>query len=316
MAIAANLGAPLDIIGLGLATVDVLLRVSEMPTWEKTTSLSGFCLDGGGPVATACVAAARLGKRAGYVGTAGNDLLGEIKLRTLSERGVELSRVKRREQPETQVVVVYVHAETGERIFAGMREWNMLPLQVEELDREYLTSAKILHLDGTHPEAARQAAEWMREAGKLVSLDGSRTDGRPLSQEMMELVKRVDLLICGSGFGLSLTGFSDPWQAGRTMLQFGPHITVQTDGKAGSFTVTDEEQFHTPAFDVEVVDTTGAGDVFHGAYLVGLLQGWDLKKTALFAAAAAAIKCSQLGGRRGIPTFVEIEDFLRKRGLA
>ena len=302
----------MDIVGLGLATVDVLIRLREMPDWEVHSPMSGFALDGGGPVATACVAASLLGACAGFIGTVGNDLLGEIKLRTMQERGVDLSRMVRREQPEVAIIVVYVNEETGERFFTGLQKWNQVPLLAEELDREYITSARYLHLDGTHIEAAIQAAIWMKQAGKPVSLDGSQTDGRPVSAEMVELVKHVDILICGSGFGLSLTGIADLWQAGQAMRAMGPEIVVQTEGLNGSYTTTAKEQFHTPAFEVEVIDTTGAGDVFHGAYLVGLMHGWDLEQVARFASAVAALKCTQLGGRPGIPSFDEAIAFMKK----
>lgn len=303
----------MDIVGLGLATVDILIRLREMPTWEAVSPISDFGLDGGGPVATACVAASRLGAKVGYIGTVGSGLLGEIKLRSLSEYGLDLSKVVRQNQPESQVVLVYVHEETGERVFAGLRTWEQKPLQVEELDRDYITSARFLHLDGTHLEAAIQAARWMKEARKQVSLDGSRTDGKPLSSDMIELIRFVDILICGSGFGKSLTGYTDPWKAGEAMLALGPKIVVQTEGKLGSYTQTFQERFHTPAFEVNVIDTTGAGDVFHGAFLVGLCHGWDLRKVALFASAVAALKCTCLGGRRGIPDFQKVMDFLRNR---
>ena len=90
---------------------------------------------------------------------------------------------------------------------------------------------------------------------------------------------------------------------------------MQTEGEGGSYTLTAEERFHTPAFDVEVIDTTGAGDVFHGAYIVGLLHGWDLRRVALFSTAVAAIKCTKLGGRAGIPCYDEVLAFLRERNV-
>ena len=90
---------------------------------------------------------------------------------------------------------------------------------------------------------------------------------------------------------------------------------VQTVGIDGSYTVTADEQFHTPAFEVDVVDTTGAGDVFHGAYLAGLLRGWDLRRVAIFSSAVSAIKCTRLGGRAGIPRFDKVLAFLRERGI-
>jgi ribokinase len=98
------------------------------------------------------------------------------------------------------------------------------------------------------------------------------------------------------------------------MLSLGPQIVVQTEGKDGSYTLTAEERFHTPAFDIRVVDTTGAGDVFHGAYLVGLLHGWNLQDVAIFATAVSAIKCTHLGGRKGIPTFEQTLTFLQQQG--
>jgi sulfofructose kinase len=301
----------LDIVGLGLSTLDVLMRLGEMPTWERAGAVSAFGLDGGGPVGTACVAAARLGARVGYVGTAGNDTSAELKLRSFREAGVDLSRLAVRDAPESQVIFVYVNAQTGERLFAPLHNFGSLPLQPGELDRDYITSAQYLHLDGCHMEAALQAAQWMRAAGKRVSIDCARTDGAPVSPRMAELVRHVDVLICGSGFGQSLTGCADVWQAGKAMLAFGPSLVVQTEGKDGSYTFSAGDCFHTPAFEVDVVDTTGAGDVFHGACLVGLLRGWDLRRIATFATAVSALKCTRLGGRRGIPTLAETFSFLR-----
>jgi sugar/nucleoside kinase (ribokinase family) len=99
------------------------------------------------------------------------------------------------------------------------------------------------------------------------------------------------------------------------MLDLGPRVYIETAGANGSYTITTEEQFHTPAFPVDVVDTTGAGDVFHGAYIAGWLRGWDLQQIAQFSSAVSAIKCTKLGGRAGIPTFDETMEFLHARGV-
>lgn len=302
----------LQIVGLGMATLDVLLRLKDMPTWEHGTRLNGFRFDGGGPVGTAIVAAARLGARVGFIGTAGNDEAAELKMRSLVESGVDLSRMVYRQVPEDQIVIVHVHAETGERVFSGVEHGRRVPLRAEELDRDYITSAEYLHLDGFHAPAALQAAQWMHQAGKTVVLDGHKTSSR-VSDHLRALVSHVDILISGSGFAQGLAGLPDIWQAGAAVLQMGPRIFVQTEGASGSYTVTREEQFHTPAFGVDVIDTTGAGDVFHGAYIVGLLHGWDLRRTALFATAVSAIKCAKLGGRAGIPCFEEALAFLQER---
>lgn len=306
--------AALDVVGVGLATLDVLVRLERMPTWEQGAPMSAFGLDGGGPVATALVAAARLGARCGFVGTCGDDLAAELKARFLTREGLDLSRLVKRDAPENQVVLVCVQQSSGERVFCGLRDFAAQPLRPDELDRDYITSARYLHLDGCHHEAALQAAQWMQAAGKPVMLDAARvTAGARVG--LAELISHVDYLICGSGFATALTGLDDIWEACRALLRRGPRVVVQTEGAQGSYTVTAEEAFHTPAFAVEVVDTTGAGDVFHGAFLVGLLHGWDLRLIAQFASAVAALKCGKLGGRAGIPRLEQALAFLQAHGI-
>jgi sugar/nucleoside kinase (ribokinase family) len=129
------------------------------------------------------------------------------------------------------------------------------------------------------------------------------------------LVPYVDVLITGEGFARALTGIDDIWQAGRAVLDLGPRIFCETVGERGSYTITRDDQFHTPAFEVDVLDTTGAGDVFHGAYIVALMHGWTPRQCALFSTAVSAIKCTTLGGRAGIPTFEQTMAFLRSTGI-
>ncbi len=304
----------LQIIGIGMATLDVLVRLEAMPTWARGSRIAGFRFDGGGPVGTAMVAAAKLGARVGFIGTAGNDAAAELKLRSFVEAGVDLSHVVYREAPEDQIVLVHVNAKTGERVFSGVERWHDSELYPDELDRAYVTAADYLHLDGFHAEAAMQAARWMHAAGKTVVLDGHKTTGT-VSDHIRALVEHVDILIGGSGFVQGLTGLTDLWEAAAATLALGPRIVVQTEGEDGSYTVTAEARFHTPAFEVQVVDTTGAGDVFHGAYIVGLLHGWTPRQIAQFATAVAALKCTRLGGRAGIPTLDQTLAFLKTKGI-
>jgi sulfofructose kinase len=293
---------------------DVLARTERMPTWEDPGRLVELDVDGGGPCATAIVAVQRLGIPAGMIGTYGSNRAGQIKLQSLVENHVDVSRMVQRPGPETQAVIAFVDAATGERIFTGVRGFDDGALTVSELDRAYITAAEFLHLDGGHAEAALQATRWMHEAGGKVMLDGSSVPaGGTVGPQMRALVAEVDILICGSGFGPALTGKQDLWEIGKAILDMGPEIVVQTEGKDGAYTTTRQEEFHTPSFDVEVLDTTGCGDVFHGAYIVGQLHGWGLRETAQFASAVAALKARKLGGRAGIPTFDETIAFLRER---
>jgi ribokinase len=230
---------------------------------------------------------------------------------------VDVSRVVRLSTPERHIILVYVHEQTGERVFGFQDRSDGVDLRVENLDREYVTSADFLHLDGCHPEAALQAARWMQAAGKPVLLDAAKSGGMDEESKarMRALVKVTDYLVCGSGFCQALSGKPERWEAQEEMLRLGPRVVVQTEGEEGSYTLTAHERFHTPIFPVEVLDTTGAGDVFHGAYVVGLLKGWDLRKTAQFATAVSALKCTRLGGRVGTPYYTEVTAFLSERGI-
>ena len=301
----------LQIAGVGLTTIDVLARLEEMPTWQKGAFLGEIGFDGGGPVGTALVAAARLGVRTGYVGICGGDEAADLKLLYLTRDGVDTSRVMRRARPENQLVLVFVQQSSGERVFGLIKDMDDA-LKPEELDRDYITSADYLHLDGYHQKAALQAVQWMHAAGKKVMLDAPRGNA-DLRNVIGEMVEACDVLIGGSGVCQELSGKDDFWDAGEAVLRMGPQVVVQTEGEAGSNTLTASEHFHTPAFQVEVVETTGAGDVFHGAYLAGLVRGWDLRQTAVVASAVAALKCMHLGGRRGAPHEPEVWEFLKQR---
>ncbi len=145
----------------------------------------------------------------------------------------------------------------------------------------------------------------MRAAGKKVSLDAAKTSGE-ISAGMRELVSLCNVVVCGAGFSQGLTGIANVYQAGQAVLDLGPEIFVETLGECGSITVTRDCRFHLPACRVDALDTTGAGDVFHGAYLYGLLRGWDLIRVTQFATTTAGLKCTRLGGRRGIPPYDEV----------
>lgn len=297
---------PLEVVGLGLAIVDVVLRIDRMPDWDDPRGLLDFALADGGPAGTACFVASTFGLRTGFVDTVGDDELGEHRRRSLERGGVDTSRLVPREGPEDHVVVVYVDASTGERVFSFRQGFLSRPLSPAELDREFIESARILHLDGSQAEAALAAARWMKQAGGTVVLDAAATSHKVL-EPARALVAETDILICGSGFAPRLTGEDDIREAGRAALDLGPRVVVQTEGAEGSYTVSRDAEFHTPAFEVDVVDTTGAGDTFHGAYLVGLARGWDLERCASFSSAVAALHCTVLGNRKGIPSMDEVE---------
>ena len=305
----------MDVIGIGLCTFDIMIKLSELPTWDHPTRLDQVTFDGGGPCSTALCAASRLGAKASFIGTAGKDWFADYKLQTLKDHDVDISHVLRRDAKENQLVCVNVDQSTGERIFNLHKDFYLHPVRVDEIDCDFITQADYLLLDGHYLEASIQAAHWMHDAGRKVMLDGGKTSAKELDSKLKNLVTLTDILICAAGFAEALTGLDDVHDAGRAALAYGPQIVVITLGENGSLTFTPENTFHTPAFDVDIVDTTGAGDVFHGAYIVGLLKGWDLETIAIFSSAVSAIECTFLGGRSGIPGYKQVKAFLQRHGI-
>lgn len=299
-----------DVVGIGMNVLDILIRTVKLPTWECTIEPSAVQIDGGGLAATALTAAQKFGLRTAFIGTHGNDQNGRIKHDLLARHGVDLSHEIEIPFSENQICVVFVNENSGERHFQAKADFWDHYIDPGILDEAFICSADILHMDGYHFDAAVQAAKWMHALGKPVMFDAGRTSEKKLSGENIELVRHTDYLISGSGFLQALTGVEDVVEAGRKALTLGPRVVVQTEGEQGSFTVTQDDCFHIPAIPVPVVDTTGAGDVFHGAYLYGLCRGWNLRRITRFASAAAALECTALGGRMAIPALEAVLDLL------
>jgi sulfofructose kinase len=287
-----------DVIGLGLSIMDILTPIPCLPGSNQAFEVSGITIQGGGPVATALVALAKLGARTAYLGTIVNDRWGNMIQEEFEAYGVSTAFGKRSDDGASPVSVILVEPD-GSRVI--LYEKGQLPrLTEQDVTTGLISSAEILHLDGNHPDAAVKAAQLARECGTLVSLDGGAGEGK-IRPRMDELLPLVDILIVARHFATKHTGFQDPLRAGPALLSYGARFAVITDGENGCWYWDGEQHLHQPAYKVDVRDTTGAGDTFHGAYLYAFLQKWPPEDCMAFASAVAAIKCTQPGGRKGIP---------------
>ena len=298
--------AKLQVVGVGFAVIDYLGIVPQMPQFDdiRAVAVQDWLVSGGGPVGTALVAMARLGVRAAYIGLLGDDMIGREVRQEFVREGVDVSRLRYQNGLRSPTTLVLVEAGTGRRAFISFRDTDA-EMALMPADHQVIESAKILHLDGWYPDRGLPAARVARDAGVLVSLDAYRiTDRTP------EWVALADVLIAAELFPQSFTGHSDLKQASDALLDEGPRLVVTTLSERGCFVASREEAFHVPGIKVPVVDTTGAGDAFHGGFLYGLLQGWDLARTARFANVVGALTCRALGGRTSIPTLTELEQYL------
>jgi sulfofructose kinase len=298
-----------QVVGLGYCAWDYVGRVSDLPDFDSPTlDLSELVSSGGGPVATALVALARLGVRTGYIGAVGDDDPGLRIRAAFEEEGVDLRRLRPQSNTRSPVCLVLVQAGTGRRAILCYRG-NGTDIVLRDKDRTYLTSAQILHLDAHHLQAAITAAQWMRQSGRSVVLDANKPRPR-----LGELLTWTDVLITNSSFPEEYTGKRDLEQAASLLLQEGPRLVVSTLGEQGCSCFTRDCGFHVAGFSLPVIDTTGAGDAFHGGFIFGLLQEWSLRRTAEFANAVAALNCTALGGRTALPDLSQAYELLRSTG--
>jgi sulfofructose kinase len=292
-----------DVVGVGLNAIDTLLSVDNYPDRSTKAGLHSVNILPGGQVATAMVACQRWGLRTRYVGKLGDDSAGALHRAEFARTGVAAQIITVPDCASAQSFII-VDPE-GERTVLWGRD-QRLSLQAEELQREWITNARALLVDGCDTSAAILAATWAREAGIPVIADLDDT-----YPNIASLLEKIDFLIVSRDFPHKLCGESSLRKSLPLLkLRFGCKIAGATLGADGVL-VWDGEQFHHAcAYRIPVVDTTGAGDTFHAAFIHGLVQGWPLQRQLDFSCAAAALNCMAYGARGGIETVQKIERFM------
>jgi sugar/nucleoside kinase (ribokinase family) len=298
---------PFDVVGVGINVLDYLFRIPHFPEPDTKMDALGAAIQGGGLTATAMVACARLGLRTRYIGKFGDNEIGRMARQELRGEGLDLAASVTAAGVPNRFCVVLVDEASGHRTIVRQRD-PRIRLRPDELSREAVCAGRVLHLDGYEGDAALQAARWAKAEGIPVSVDAEEP-----TEHREALFALTDILIVGQRFGRALTGRDDTPGILEALSRFGPACVGLTLGGAGSALRYRGEVVEAAGFPVDVVDTTGAGDVFHGAFLCGLLQGLDAGGILRFANAVSALKCTRLGGRTGIPTLADVRTFLGAR---
>jgi sugar/nucleoside kinase (ribokinase family) len=294
-----------DVVGCGCTAWDMLCITPEYPGLDVKIRVDDLVMQGGGLIATALVAVARLGGKAAIIGKVGDDDWGRFQREELIREGVDVRNLVIGRPGDSHFAFVVVDAATGKRTIFYKRGDDYL-LRPDQVDRALVESAKALLVDGHQMDAGIAAAARAKQAGIPVVMDAEGTE--PRTPEMVNL---TDYLIPSRECALAYTGCEDVPSAAQKLAAGGRHrAVVVTLGDQGALIVADGEVTRQPAFAVDVVDTTGAGDVFHGAFAFALSRGDDVRQATRFAAAVAALKCRKLGGRAGIPSLAETEALL------
>jgi len=283
---------PVDVLCVGCACVDINFNAAHHPTADEKLRATSMHTCGGGPAANAAVTIARLGGSARFCGYLGNDAFGEANLREFANDGVHADALHRGDAP-TPVAAVTIKP-NGERSIIDYRS----PSAIAAEDTISLAKfpAKVLLIDGHQPLLSLALIEEARALGIPSILDaGSINDGTQL------LYNKVDYLITSEKFAKHYSGEDDPRTALAALDGAAPLI-ASTWGADGVYWQDEYGQHHTPAFDIEAVDTTGAGDAFHGAFALGIAEGLKTKQNMRRACATGALTCLKAGARSSLPT--------------
>jgi len=294
-----------DCLGLGIAPADILMRLARYPKPGAKVDAIETTIQGGGPIPTALVTVARLGFKSSLIAKVGNDIFGDFVVKELHDEGVDTSCIIRSDKL-TAIACGWVESQTGRRTIALELQVRVKP---SDIFLNGIPRPKIIHLDARDLDACTKLARWGNKNGITVMLDvGS------IRNDVSQILSLVDHFVCAEDFALPYTAAGSIPKALAKLQKICHGTVVITSGLKGSIGMEiDGTIVHQTAFKVKTVDTTGAGDAYHGAYIVGLLKDWNLKERLRFASAVAAMKCTKMGGRTAIPTMRQALAFLKMR---
>jgi sulfofructose kinase len=292
-----------DVVGVGLNATDTLIPLDRFPECGSKVEIHSANAMLGGQTASAIVACQQWGLRTRYIGKLGDDHAAELHREEFARRGVEAHLFTAPGTPSQQAFIIV--DSTGERTVLWKRD-SRLTLLPAELQCPWITSARMLHLDGHDTSAATQAAQWARAANIPVVADLD-----DLYSGYEALLPNIDLLITSRDIPARLTNDHNLHKSlPQVAKRYGCRLTAATLGQEGVL-AWDGQQFHyVPAYRVDAVDTTGAGDTFHAAFIYAFLRGWPVQRQLEFACAAAALNCTGLGARGNIQSVAKIEHFM------
>jgi sugar/nucleoside kinase (ribokinase family) len=292
-----------DLVGVGLNATDTLIPLPNYPARGSKAEFYGATVMPGGQTATTVIACQSWGMSTRYVGKLGDDDAAQLHRKAFAQAGVEahLIEVAAAASPQSLIIV-----DSGGERTVLCRKDERLVLQPADLERAWVEKARALHVDGYDTAAATLAARWARAAHIPVIADLDE-----LYPGVEQLVENVDYLIVSRDFPSRLMKEKDLTNALKGMqLRYGCALTAATLGVDGVLAWDGSRLLHRSAYRVPVVDTTGAGDIFHAGFIYGLLQGWPLERQLDFACAAAALNCTAAGARGGIHQVDAIEELI------
>ena len=329
----------IDIVGIGASTLDRFIVVDHYPTGREVQQVVSSTTDGGGPVATALAVAGKYGARTAMIDSIGDDMVGRHILDDFEKYNVNTNAIQVESGTNSGVATILVKQSTGERAVFFERSTATEP-DFLEVHKQLIEDAYILHINGRHRQLMRSAMAVAKEAGTIISLDGG---AQRYDEDMKAITEDSHIVIVARDYAEKYTGATNLEDACRIIHDRGALIAGVTDGANGSYFVwPDGIAYRCEPFPQKsIVDTTGAGDSFHGAFLANLayiinhMKGQetistskshgasiravelikhcahsDLEKAAIFASAVASLNTQGIGGRSPLPTLQSVQELI------
>ncbi|MEA3440599.1 MAG: carbohydrate kinase family protein [Chloroflexota bacterium] len=301
----------IDALFIGGSSVDIILRVPRLPSSDEKMLAELIEKQPGGFVSNTACAAARLGLHSAWIGTVGNDEFGRILLAGFKAYGVDTSLANVHAQSATDFTVILLEP-SGERTILVVPTSDGPPHLKGEA-HAILHDVKLVYLPPYKPEWFLPLADVVHAGGGLIAIDVEASS--PVKgSELDAVLRNTDVVFCNPRGLALMTGSDDTETGAARVLVFGPECVCITLGERGASAFSPNNRAYAPGFEVPVVDTTGAGDCFHAAFLCEYLSGKPLAEVLQFANAAAALSIQKIGPRAGLPTRLQVESFIRSRG--
>ncbi|WP_050184440.1 carbohydrate kinase family protein [Domibacillus robiginosus] len=296
------------ILFVGTATADIIALVDHLPKSDERIAALNLIKCGGGPAANAAVSAQTLGAPCSIITAVGDDSTGKEIIQELSDYKIDVSGIQTIENGISSTSCIQVERSSGSRsitYYGG----SLSSYELNNFPSILIENCSIIHADGNNPELTLQAFKLGKEKGKTTSLDG----GNISDENLQKLLPYVDVYITDSKSIPQWAFFDDLKSTCKILTERGPKLVAVTLGKKGCLMFDTKQYYQSSGIEITVVDTTGAGDNFHGAFVYGLWRDLSYEECLELANTFAALSCQGLGGRRCLPTYEYIaENFLNK----
>jgi len=301
-----------DAVGYGEVAIDFIIRTERIVNLDDKIWAKNYVRQLGGVTCNFCVGLSRLDKRAAFMGAVGDDQDGEEIRTSLESEGVNTSALRTIPQKGSPVNYI-ITAEGGTRLILQSPNMTGTQLKPSDITRDAVPKCRVFHTSAIVPDTAAKIASLSKEAGAMISFDLERHVAEMGNERIEPLLKLTDILFTASE-SLEPLGLDENPNSLNRLLNTGPKVVILKKGSEGATVITNEKRVAVGAYEVEVVDSTGAGDAFAAGFISGVLEGASWTEAAVLGNAVAAMKCTKMGAQAGLPTRDQVEDFVSARG--